>query len=208
MRRRDFIKAIVAAACAWPVAAARNPIHRGRSSWWCRSPRAGAFDVMGLIVRGPHERDLGQQVWSRIPPGPPASSGESRRQRRAGRLYVPAPAASAPMPTIRRSTKTAIRRRRDFGRSPCSRAAHVLDARNGSSGRSLPEFIASAKATAGKCNSARPGPARRRTFGCVLLTRRPASASRMFLSRRGTAANDLIGGQNRLHVRNIGGAVR
>jgi len=110
-------------------------------------------------------------------------------------------AASAPMPTIAIYKKPRLRRRRRFRAGRPVRRAALSRCAQGSSAGSLPEFIAYAKAKSGKMHRSAGGRHGRRTLVACFSTRRSASASRMFLSRRGDRLPRFDRRADRLHVR-------
>ena len=74
MWRGNMIKLMIAAAMVCPVAALAQTYPSRPIMMVVPYAAGGTFDVMGRIIAVRMSEILGQQVWSRTPPEPAASS--------------------------------------------------------------------------------------------------------------------------------------
>jgi len=210
MRRRDFIRAIVAAAWAWPIAAGAQGLSIAADHHGGAVRRGRRVRRDGPDRRGPHERD----------PGPAGAGREYDRA--AGIIGVNRVANAAPdgytflLGSIgtHAYNQTIYKKPRydavaDF--APVALFAEqpmVLDARKDLPAGSLPEFIAYAKANSAKMQFGSAGAGTTTHLGCVLLNAAiGVNVTHVPYRGGGPAANDLIGGQIDYMCANIGGAV-
>jgi tripartite-type tricarboxylate transporter receptor subunit TctC len=210
MRRRDFIKAIIGAAWAWPVEAGAQTYPSRPIVMVVPFAAGGAFDVMGRIVAARMSEILGQQVLVENTTGAAGIIGVNRVANAAPDGYtflLGSIGTHAYNQTIYKKPRyNAVT---DF--VPVALFAEqpmVLNARKDLPAGSLPEFIAYAKANSGKLQFGSAGAGTTTHLGCVLLNAAiGVNVTHVPYRGGGPAANDLIGGQIDYMCANMGGAV-
>jgi tripartite-type tricarboxylate transporter receptor subunit TctC len=210
MRRRDFIKAIIGAAWAWPVPAGAQTYPSRPIVMVVPFAAGGAFDVMGRIVAARMSEILGQQVLVENTTGAAGIIGVNRVANAAPDGYtflLGSIGTHAYNQTIYKKPRyNAVT---DF--VPVALFAEqpmVLNARKDLPAGSLAEFIAYAKANSGKLQFGSAGAGTTTHLGCVLLNAAiGVNVTHVPYRGGGPAANDLIGGQIDYMCANMGGAV-
>jgi tripartite-type tricarboxylate transporter receptor subunit TctC len=209
MLRREFIKALAAAAAVWPLAAQAQPYPSRPVVMVVPYAAGGTFDVMGRILTTRMSELLGQPVIVENTTGAGGIIGVNRVVNAAPDGYTLLLGSTG----THAYNQTIYKKRRydainDF--TPVtlfSEQPMVLEVRNDLPANTFPEFVALLKANAAKMQYGSAGAGTTTHLACSLLNAK-VGVNVTHVPYRGSApaAQDLIGGQIDYLCGNLGAA--